>query len=109
VAKVPEETFEALVESDDPPTATSLTTMGTVRPLIDLKGRDPKDFAASTHAQGMLRRMEELCREVPPTQAVARAFPRGRRAVLTRLGPIGVWLRELHRLLKREVRHDAAH
>lgn len=45
VASVPAADFERLVESRNPPTLTQLAQMGIKpRPVLDLKGRDPRDF-----------------------------------------------------------------
>jgi len=55
VANVPAEEFEALVESDSPPTVTELARQGTTpkpRPILDLKGRDPSDFNKAMHFVG---------------------------------------------------------
>ncbi|HEY2859966.1 MAG TPA: hypothetical protein VGJ21_16210 [Terracidiphilus sp.] len=49
VANVPAASFEAQVESDDPPTVTKLAELGRKsRPPVDLQGRDPKDFSQAT-------------------------------------------------------------
>jgi len=57
VANIPEDQFEQAVESDDPPTVTQLAEAGKKsRPLVDLKGRDPKAFNRATHFVGLLRR-----------------------------------------------------
>jgi hypothetical protein len=61
VAAIPGEDFEAAVESENPPTVTALAAQGTQpRPLLDLRGRDPKDFARSTDGQGHVRRLVEF-------------------------------------------------
>lgn len=74
VASVPESEFEALVESDDPPTVTALARLGTKpRALVDLGGIDPEDYKRATEAQGTLRRFAEFCASNAPEQ-VARGF-----------------------------------
>lgn len=56
VAAVPDEAFDALVESETPPTVTKLADMGRKpRPIIDLKGRDPDDFNKAMHFKGMFQ------------------------------------------------------
>lgn len=56
VATVPEEQFNESVESDNPPTITQLADQGKKpRPIIDLNGRDPKEFNRAMHFCGMLR------------------------------------------------------
>lgn len=52
IANVPRESFEAQVESANPPTASKLASQGkrpAPQPVIDLKGRDPQEFNRSLH------------------------------------------------------------
>jgi hypothetical protein len=68
VASVPADVFEREVESEAPPTVTTLAKMGTQtrpepKPLVDLKGVAPDDFNAATKAWGELRRFAEFCRD----------------------------------------------
>lgn len=50
IAAVPARDFEAQVESPKPPTLTALAQQGIKpRPLIDHKGRDPRDFNKALH------------------------------------------------------------
>lgn len=52
VANVPQEDFDRQVESANPPTVTKLAEQGkkaAPKPVIDLKGRDPKAFNRSLH------------------------------------------------------------
>lgn len=49
VASIPESEFSDMVESDTPPTVTKLAEIGTKKQLVDLKGRDPKDFNTAMH------------------------------------------------------------
>ena len=46
IGKIPEQDFEAQVESDKPPTLSQLAAQGTKtrENIVDLKGRDPKEF-----------------------------------------------------------------
>lgn len=56
VANVPHDDFEAMVESDTPPTVTKLANIGKVsRPIIDHGDRDPTDFNRAMHFKGMLQ------------------------------------------------------
>lgn len=59
VANVPAEEFESAVESDEPPTVTELAERGKKESTAHLRGRNPKDFAASTQIQGQLRYFAE--------------------------------------------------
>jgi hypothetical protein len=52
IANVPAESFEAQVESANPPTASKLAAQGkrpAPQPVIDLKGRNPQEFNRSLH------------------------------------------------------------
>lgn len=55
VSNVPEDDFEAQVEGPKPPTLSQLASQGTQsrpQPIIDLKGRDPKQFNRALHFVG---------------------------------------------------------
>ncbi|MEQ3644803.1 MAG: hypothetical protein ABNH17_05415 [Paracoccus sp. (in: a-proteobacteria)] len=59
VANVSEDDFEEQVESPNPPTLSQLASQGTQkrqpeppRPIIDLKGRDPREFNRALHFIG---------------------------------------------------------
>ncbi|NKX40974.1 hypothetical protein HGG71_05755 [Rhodobacteraceae bacterium R_SAG2] len=53
VANVPKDDFEAQVESDKPPTLSQLAQQGVKpRPVVDLQGRDPKEFNRAMHFVG---------------------------------------------------------
>ncbi len=98
VANVPEDDFEAAVESDDPPTITELAERGKKpqpKPLLDLKGRDPEEFKASTYAQGTVDRMAECAARVSPSVVVRGAFPDERNELLGQALAIAAWLQEL--------------
>lgn len=60
VANVPDEDFENEVEADRPATVTGLAERGTQtkpKPLVDLEGRDPNEFALATQIDGTLREL----------------------------------------------------
>ena len=52
VAHVSADAFARQVESEKPPTITQLAQQGIRRPLVDLKGRDPKEFNRAMHFVG---------------------------------------------------------
>jgi hypothetical protein len=55
IAAIPEQDFEAQVESAAPPTLTQLAQQGIKpkpRPVLDLNGRDPRDFNRALHFLG---------------------------------------------------------
>lgn len=56
VASVPESEFTEMVESDSPPTVTKLAEIGTKRQLVDLEGRDPKEFNRALHFVALFER-----------------------------------------------------
>ena len=64
IAAVPEPEFEAQVESNSPPTLTQLAQQGIKpkpRPVVDLKGRDARDFNRALHFLGTF---ENYAREI---------------------------------------------
>lgn len=57
VASVPSDIFEDCVEDSEPMTVTQLAALGNrsaPQPIVDLKGRDPKEFNRCMHFIGML-------------------------------------------------------
>jgi hypothetical protein len=63
INSIPRERFEALVESEKPPTTTQLAEMGKKkrqRPLRDLGNRSPEHFAAAT---ALTEKIEQFMRE----------------------------------------------
>jgi hypothetical protein len=77
VANVPARSFEKQIESDDPPSVPVLAEQGKrerPKPIIDLGGRDPKDFAAATHTFGSLRHFAEFCAGADWKQAKRGSF-----------------------------------
>ena len=66
VARVPDDEFEEMVEQDKPATITELAERGKLskpKPLIDLNGRNPKDFKAATEALGHMRESVAFAKE----------------------------------------------
>lgn len=52
IAAIPEQDFDAQVESPKPPTLTQLAQQGITpkpKPVVDLKGRDPREFNRAMH------------------------------------------------------------
>lgn len=54
IGNIPEAEFEAQVESDKPPTLSQLASQGVKKrePIIDLEGRDPKEYNRALHYVG---------------------------------------------------------
>ncbi len=101
VANVPREDFDAAVETEKPATVTQLADMGKVSrgPLVDLGGRDPKDFALATKALGSVSLMLEFLNDADP-EAISRGasdVERGR--IFDGLASIAARATELGRLL----------
>ncbi len=79
VANVPQDAFEAAIESDAPPTITKLAELGkqerkppTIAPLYDLEGINPEHFKKATYIIGSLTRLLEDCERADPAD-IARA------------------------------------
>ena len=62
VANIPEEEFDAAVESDDPPSVTQLADMGR-REYDFLTRPKPPGFQAATGLQGTAERFAQFCGE----------------------------------------------
>ena len=54
IGNIPADERDALIESDTPPTISQLASQGIKKrkPLVDLEGRDPKDFNMAMHYVG---------------------------------------------------------
>ncbi len=103
LASVPKRQREALIESDNPPTVEQLAKKGTKpksRPLVDLKGRDPEEFKASTGVQGHVRRLAEVVSSVTPTVVVRGAFDHERKTLLREAKIISRWFTQLIKKLE---------
>jgi hypothetical protein len=95
VASVPEPEFEAAVESPEPPTVTELAERGTKHkppPVDHLRGRDPEDFKAATHAQGELRDMAKMCAASPPAKIFRGSSPDELLAMKTDIHTVAQWI-----------------
>jgi hypothetical protein len=88
VANVPDDEFEALVESDNPPTVTALAERGTD------KQPAPAGFADATRAIGLFKEFATFCSEHPAGAVAGAMYPHERHAVQARLLTIRTWLRE---------------
>lgn len=98
VANVPKEDFDEAVESEKPPTVTELAKRGTKpapKPLLDLGGRDPAEFKASTGAQGYLTYLADTARKVMPDVVVRGAFEHERKRMRREAAEVMDWCRLL--------------
>jgi hypothetical protein len=96
VSNVDKDDFNTQVESDDPPTVTQLAKQGTnARPLVDLKGRDPDDFAVSTQAQAAVKAFAEFARKSDARGIARGAFPEEIAPMRRDIASIEGWLERL--------------
>lgn len=98
VASVPAKEFEKAVESDTPPTVTQLAEQGKKskpKPLVDLGGRDPEEFAASTKGQGAIGRLFEVADSIPPTVIARGALKHEQPTLKKRVRVLITWLTSL--------------
>lgn len=63
VASIDKDEFERVIESDNPPTVTQLAEMGTKKQIVDLKGRDPKEFNKALHFVAIFEYHLKRCSE----------------------------------------------
>lgn len=112
VGNIPDEEFEAAIESDDPPTVTALAergrreraeraaaiyaaiTGGTFKqePLIDLGGRSPEDFAEATKLMGLVTRFVTDSQPLDIPAAMRGLTVEERHDLLTRIELAMHWL-----------------
>lgn len=102
VANVPEEKFEEEIESDDPPTVKELAEMAPSppKPIIDLRGRDPKEFKISTNVQGAIVDLAETLEDADPEVVVRGAYQRERVAMKQQFAKIEKWFARASALMK---------
>jgi hypothetical protein len=96
VASIPTAEFEALVESDTPPTIKALANRGTAhkpRVLLDLGGRAPEDFEAATDFLGSIRMFLEHLPSIRVESAIRGCGPHEIARANSDIGGIGAWCR----------------
>ena len=106
VASIPRDDFERAVEAPKPPTVTELAQRGKkpapVQSTEHLRGRDPKDYLASTRAQGGLRHfVAEVAVPIDPARAVCGALPHERARMLDHAKTAAAWIEKLQTELER--------
>lgn len=100
VAAVPDDEFEALVESDDPPTVIELAERGKKsKPLADIGDRDPEDYRLATNAMGRIRDLAMIAKSASPAAVVRGVAAHERKALLDNARLTIKWLRTLTRQL----------
>lgn len=96
VANVPAEEFEMAVESEKPPTVSALANLGKKsRPLVDLGGRDPEEFATSTNGQGQLRQLAEFAQRTDAAVVIRGALPHEYITIRQHIAIVDQWLDQL--------------
>jgi hypothetical protein len=98
VANVPPDEFERLVEAETPATVSELADIGRThkpRPIVDLGGRDPGEFAVSTRGQGMLREFATFAECVDPTVIARGALDHERKSIRRHIEQLRPWLDRL--------------
>lgn len=91
VASVPESEFTAQVESDNPPTVTSLAEQGK-KSLVDLGTSSPAEFKLATSALATLRRFSEFAADTDPARVAAGVQPSEADRVRKQVALIDSWL-----------------
>lgn len=93
VASLDKDEFEVAIESDDPPTITELARAGTKhKPLVDLVGISPGDYADATAAQGFLRSFADFCKKHDAIRIAASFKPHEIKSLRDQVHTIDGWL-----------------
>jgi hypothetical protein len=91
VASVPEQSFEAQVDSDDPPSVTALAEQGK-KPLVDIGNSSPRNFADATRALAQLKRFAEFAEFHDPSEVANGVRPAEYAAARKYVRAIDGWL-----------------
>ncbi|MCP4542389.1 MAG: hypothetical protein GY832_35145 [Chloroflexi bacterium] len=90
VATIPEDDFNAQVESDNPPSITRLAEQGIKpRPVLDLKGRDPSEFNRAMHFVGEFEHIAKTLDEMEIGKCCEALTGKERDRLRTAIGRIG--------------------
>ena len=100
VAGIPGETFEAVIESDDPPSVSRLAGMGTRRRELPTP---PPGYAQATQVLGELRDIDQLLAKHQPEFIAGGVRPKERSAARARIDRVIRWLELFDDELKKEV------
>lgn len=98
VANVPDDQFEDLVESPRPATVTQLAEIGRrarPQPVVDLGGRDPREFSISTQGQGILRELAAFASANDPRIIARGALDSERSSIGRNIEQVKRWLDQL--------------
>ena len=93
IANIPEDDFEAAVESDDPPTVTELSEAGKRQAAAKAYRLAPKPpgFKDATKLFGDLRRFVEFCNATDPKQTAEAMDGDEKREVLANMKTVVAW------------------
>lgn len=94
VSNIPAPEFNALVESEEPPTVTKLAELGKQerKPLYDLEGINPDHFKQATYIIGSLKRLLEDCEKSDPADIAKAIKEFERQKVREQLARLEGWL-----------------
>lgn len=97
VANVPQEDFDEQVESDTPPTITSLAEQGMAKgiPRYEQLGMTKKAFQAGMYFRGHLAEMAERTTQFDPQDVVDGSTPRERKQIHRHIQTIEEYLEKL--------------
>lgn len=100
VASIPEDEFEAAVESDNPPTASQLAERGTKHRLPPgvhdyLRGRDPADFQQRIQLLGLLGEIPRTAPGIDIAAAIRALEPQERQRAVDLIDQSMAWLGEV--------------
>ncbi len=100
VANVPEHEFEAMVESENPPTVTELAEKGKQRrTVLDLGGATHEQFVASSQIIGMLNSSHLLLNQHKPEEVAAGMNKAEKKKIKQTIEEIGEWINNFYQLL----------
>ena len=96
VAKVPQAEFDAMVDSDDPPTVTELAERGTKRTTRQA----PPGFTDATELLGLLRQCSEFCATHDPRGVARGVMDYEVDRALDNVSDVKVWLSQFERAME---------
>lgn len=101
VANVPDDDFERMVESDDPPSVTQLAELGKIsRPAPPTEPPKPAGFAQATQFIGEVAQLAARCRANPPGLILSGMADDGLEMVKADLDSVREWLNDFYNLLE---------
>lgn len=110
IAAIPEDQFEELIESEQPPTVTELADLGKKsqpkrEPGAHLQGRDPEVFAQATYGQGAVQYLVEKSHEYPAAIVAEGILPHERQPLIDKINEARAWLDDLQTRIQGDIDH----